>query len=485
MTGSFDAGLAATITTLPGIGTVYYVSPTGSDSNLGNSSATAWQTIAKVNAAALEAGDVVLFQGGQSFSGAIVCPAGGLPGQPITFGSYGSGYATISSTTSTGFSSTSQGHITVRDLIFTGTASTNHGIQFKNAVTGANTHFSDIKVINCAVSGYGQSGIIIWSSATTGFPGYDDVLIEKCVVSGCCSVVTSNPTGLGSAGIMVLGVYGIVAKGGTSHNNVTVRQCISHDNAGTSDTNWTGGAIFLGECNNGLIEDCLGYNCGASSISTTSGGSVCIWIGDCSYTTIRGCEMHHQGSTNNVDGDGCDMDGGCTFCSVIDCYSHDNVGAGFQIYSYTDGTVTASDHCSLLNCISINDGTGTNTAGRGGICLFADATNTNIRVENCMVYQSQAGRPCVNTSESSVVTSSLSGTINGCTFIYDNASAGNHIYDDHSNHASAPTSLIFTGNRYMSRGGALSVLWNNTSYTTISAWRTAFAAQEPVTLVAS
>src|SRR5689334_5234593 len=53
------------------LSTTYYVSPTGSDSNAGTSPASAFQSIAKVNALDLEPGDQVLFQGGQTFSGAI------------------------------------------------------------------------------------------------------------------------------------------------------------------------------------------------------------------------------------------------------------------------------------------------------------------------------------------------------------------------------------------------------------------------------
>jgi hypothetical protein len=50
----------------------YYVSPTGNDSNNGTSTSTPWKTISKVNSVTLSAGDRVLFQGGQTFSGTTV-----------------------------------------------------------------------------------------------------------------------------------------------------------------------------------------------------------------------------------------------------------------------------------------------------------------------------------------------------------------------------------------------------------------------------
>jgi hypothetical protein len=46
----------------------YYVSPTGSDKNNGLSPATAWKTLAKVNAKDFEPGDHVLLEGGQTFT---------------------------------------------------------------------------------------------------------------------------------------------------------------------------------------------------------------------------------------------------------------------------------------------------------------------------------------------------------------------------------------------------------------------------------
>jgi parallel beta-helix repeat protein len=70
----------------------YYVdSVNGSDANNGTSVSTAWQTVAKVNATALNPGDSVLFEDGDVFSGSIVVLQSGASGTPITFGSYGSG----------------------------------------------------------------------------------------------------------------------------------------------------------------------------------------------------------------------------------------------------------------------------------------------------------------------------------------------------------------------------------------------------------
>ncbi|MEO8588018.1 MAG: hypothetical protein ABI432_01500, partial [Flavobacteriales bacterium] len=53
--------------------TVYYVSPTGSDTNNGTSQTTSWKTIARVNqiSSSLQAGDQVLFQSGGTYRGKL------------------------------------------------------------------------------------------------------------------------------------------------------------------------------------------------------------------------------------------------------------------------------------------------------------------------------------------------------------------------------------------------------------------------------
>jgi parallel beta-helix repeat protein len=78
------------------IGTIYYVSAAGSDSNLGTSPAYAWKTVSRVDRARLAPGDGVLFQGGHTFGDQVLMPdSSGLPGRPIVYGSYGGGVATL------------------------------------------------------------------------------------------------------------------------------------------------------------------------------------------------------------------------------------------------------------------------------------------------------------------------------------------------------------------------------------------------------
>jgi hypothetical protein len=76
----------------------YYVSSSGSDSNPGTSPTAAWQTVRRVNNAALAPGDTVLFEASSTFGDTtLVPPTSGAAGLPITFGSFGTGLAHLAS----------------------------------------------------------------------------------------------------------------------------------------------------------------------------------------------------------------------------------------------------------------------------------------------------------------------------------------------------------------------------------------------------
>jgi len=74
--------------------TTYYVDATGGDDTKdGQSSATAWKTIAKVNGSTFAAGDQILFKRGEVWRESLVPPSSGGSGNPIVFDAYGAGDA--------------------------------------------------------------------------------------------------------------------------------------------------------------------------------------------------------------------------------------------------------------------------------------------------------------------------------------------------------------------------------------------------------
>lgn len=74
----------------PAMGATYYVSSAGSDAADGKSPQSAWQTLDRVNAAALTPGDAVLFRRGDTWRGSLNPRSGDETGC-ITYGAYGDG----------------------------------------------------------------------------------------------------------------------------------------------------------------------------------------------------------------------------------------------------------------------------------------------------------------------------------------------------------------------------------------------------------
>src|SRR2546421_959232 len=97
------------------LSTYYVNSSSGSDSASGISTTSAWRSVNRVNSQTLHSGDKVLFQGGQTFSGGLYIPSseGG-----VTFGTYGSGKATISSGSKAGIDIAQTAGITLSNLNF-------------------------------------------------------------------------------------------------------------------------------------------------------------------------------------------------------------------------------------------------------------------------------------------------------------------------------------------------------------------------------
>ena len=73
--------------------TYYVSSSTGSDTNSGTSTASAWQTIAHVNGQTFFPGDSLLFKRGDVWNESLTPPSSGSSGNPITFDAYGAGAA--------------------------------------------------------------------------------------------------------------------------------------------------------------------------------------------------------------------------------------------------------------------------------------------------------------------------------------------------------------------------------------------------------
>ncbi len=70
---------------------VYHVGPDGNDAHDGRSPATAWKTVAKVNATTFAPGDQILFARGGEWRESLKASSSGAPGKPIVYAAYGNG----------------------------------------------------------------------------------------------------------------------------------------------------------------------------------------------------------------------------------------------------------------------------------------------------------------------------------------------------------------------------------------------------------
>jgi lysophospholipase L1-like esterase len=313
---------------IPATGKTYYVNQSGSNGD-GLSPASAWTTLARVNAAILQPGDTVLFEGGALFIGNIELDQldGNDPLNPIRFSSYGPGKATIKTTVQnkSGFLATNTQGVHLENLIFEGPGISNQagkdGILF--FTNNPNGYLSNIQIEQVTVHGFGYCGIRFYSDYLPSVKaGYKNVIIDNCEVFNC----REN-------GIVTIG-YDNQNSTNYQHHNIRVTNTRVHDITGYPAPNHKGSGIVLSQADSVLIERCEVFNTGMAN--TACGGPGGIWVYSANKVTIQFCESHHNksGGQGGCDGLGFDLDGGVTNSTIQYCYSHDNDGPGFLLGNF-------------------------------------------------------------------------------------------------------------------------------------------------------
>lgn len=155
----------------------YYVSTTGNDANSGTSPLSPWQTIAKVNATTLAAGDVVLFNRGQTFSGGLVCDNSGTSPERVVFGAYGVGSSPVISGSGTGVDpvTVNSNYVTLQDLQATTSGASSYPV-------GIRVYGTDCVVQRC-VSTANAAGIAVEPGAHRAKALYNNVFDNDIVVA--------------------------------------------------------------------------------------------------------------------------------------------------------------------------------------------------------------------------------------------------------------------------------------------------------------
>lgn len=322
----------------------YYVSATGNDASNGKTISEAWKTLDKVSNTAFASGDIILLQGGANFTGSVALE--NVSG--LTFSSYGTGKATISSGVNEGIYLGNSGNITIKNLIIKGagymaTSMWANGIDFYLYPT-VTKGYSNINIDNVEVLGYGGMGIFFSTESATY--GYSNVTLTN-------SLVHDN----GMGGFQITGSWdnskSLVRM---LNSNVYVANCKAYYNHGRADytSNWSGSGLLIAGTVGGTIEYCEAYENGKDNGSSV-GGPVGIWMDDSKYVTIQYCISHHnKGGAPLKDGGGFDIDGGCYGSVIQNCDSYENEGAGYGFFQWSTGNKWSND--TVRNCTSTNDG---------------------------------------------------------------------------------------------------------------------------------
>lgn len=437
----------------------YYISAAGNDSNDGVTTGTPWLTIAAANNWFYIPGDTLSFRGGDTFTGAVLISQSGTNGSPILVNSYGTGQATISSTTSYGIHVLDSAYVTVDSLTFAGAgvpsngimANQNPGIWIDSTATqgtqGA-TRRNGLIVSNCTVGGFYVG--IQWSAdggnLSTTYPvGFATPTTQNCTV-----------TSASHCGVLV---HGKLGAGMRHHSNVLVDHCTVSTVKGDSNvtTNHTGDGIIVYTTSGGQIQYCVVHDCGGNN-SNAGAGPGGQWCLEASNFTIQYGESYNM-TTGGGDGSGFDLDGGVDNSIIQYCYSHDNYGAGFMTGWFSGSNPTTA------NIIRFN--VSQNDARKSLSALLLFGITSSIQFYHNTIYLNKTGviasyTPPVFTNTGTATSATLRNNIFYCT---GGASLN-------SNYANAGCTM--QGNCYYVGGvsGNFSIFWNATTYSTMAAWQT-------------
>lgn len=388
--GITTTSAAVSITTSNGVAqqSLYY-DTTGSDSNACTIGSPC-QTISGLNGKTLRGGDVVHFQGGQTFTGCVVLTGGtntfGLLNDKIQFVSYGSGHAVITPNCTASNSRTGAVQINNADGILwngvdvQGDASGNASSCFyiKNAVSSAHSgltieNSTTTQCHNASSNVFFGAHVFFDNSNNTG--GYSHISILNMTMHGTSATSGDSDNGIG----------GFSGSGWTFDNvQGNLVYYMSGQQSGVNGSE--GNGITILAASGGTVSDNISHDNGG--LVRTCGGPVAIWAFSSSNIIFSNNESYNQQPAGAVstsglcDEDGFDADGSVTNTTFEYNYSHNNWQQGYLGFaSGTWGPIT------IRYNISWDDGIG---GGGDGIHLSnpGNGTGTTAIYNNTIIRSS-------------------------------------------------------------------------------------------------
>jgi hypothetical protein len=429
----------------------YYISPSGNDANSGTSTSYPWKSIAKVNETLFSAGDNVLFQGGQTFSGSLSIRGGtgGSAASYVTFGSY-NGRATISSGSSMGAYVLNSGGIEFDNLKFQGTptgGAEQDGIRFES--TPANYERPNVAVNDCEITGYFRSGILVMGDSTkSGFNGVrlTNNSIHDNVMEGILTYATTPNT----IENLYIGYNQVFSNYGDGYDTVT------------------GSGIEVEGVNGGIVEHNAAYDNGWKG----GNGGVGIWAYSSTNLVFQYNQSYDNYGLKGDDGDGFDFDADTSNSIMQYNFAANNTGGGFELDQWrNDGEQTGD---VIRYNVSQNNGTKNNYAG---IDLWGQILNA--KVYNNVVYSSPASSG--TTSDIRISNNTITTLHPSNVAISDNifvSTGGVELVNATSAALNGAGNITFAGNVYYGYNGT-NISYKGTTYTSLASWQAA-TGQEKV-----
>lgn len=412
--------------------TTYYVSTQGRDKNNGTAPNKAWRSIDRVNKQDLNAGDKVLFQGGQTFTGKLYLPKSdsGSIAAPVTISSYGNGVATIASGGDSGLFGYNVSNVSVSNLRFVGATTSKDGLSF---YTDQSTGADHVTISGVETTGY-QNGVEMGAWNTTA--GYRTVRI-----------MNSQSYQNAKNGV------GVYAQYVNQNADIYLAQM-------TMSYNGAHGMV-LGGVNGATVENSLAFENGQSPDSKS--GPVGIFAYDSTNVLFQTNTVHHT-RTSGTDGDGFDFGQNVTNSTMQYNTSYQNAGVGYLLdHGAASGKNSGN---TIQDNTSTNDG---RTMPYGAIQVWGRVEKASIQRNTVTLAQgAQSYSAAMMLANWGVLSNCVNTvTISGNSF----TTTGPKLLIATPELLSCSTDIRLQGNTW--NGSPFLILWGSKNYTDLQSWTTA------------
>jgi hypothetical protein len=425
--------------------TTYYVSPSGNDSNSGTSINSPWKSVGKVSNAHLNAGDHVLFQGGQTFGGTLeLYEQNGASNAPIVISSYGSGQATISSGTGRGAYLLNDNYVTLSNLKFQGSpgsTTSQDGVRIEN-YAGNSVKYGDT-VTGCTITGYAEGGIIFGGDSSN--EGLSGVSLTYNTI--CNDVMTGIES------------YSVNSQ---SNTNIYIGYNQIYNIYGDGESSVNGSGIMLEGMNGCTVEHNSVHDNGSDG-----NGNVGIWAYSSNDVIFQYNESYNNMTHGADDGDGFDFDADVSNSIMQYNVAANNEGGGFELFQWHNDNSQTND---IIRYNVAQDNAWSHNYSQ--IDVWGKVINAQIYNNTVYTTQARSGQTSAIRISNNTITNLFPSNIYIANNIFS-SSGSTPLVDFYSAALRGASNVVFAGNVYYSYSGSPDFAWGGNNYSSLSSWHSA------------